>query len=501
MVAFMITKRSASALSFVIVVSSTMAASAFQRSTQQHHPLAARNYPASSKHRVSSLLQSRQFKRPTHLQSSSYKESTRRTDSGVLSVFSDTPIAPYLDAPRFGLSEKNMGFLALFSVPVVWGTYVPVVRVLYESDPPVPGVLFSAAYFAVASLSTLALLIVFPNLDRDDSSHGQAAHRDALALEQEQSLDDSALSTYPQKDFWSKLNTLHLPIGGIEIGTYLFLGATMQVMGLKTIPADRAGFLVQLSTIFVPLVEGVMKGNPSAISMRTWGACGLALAGIGIMSLDLDHQATSESLEGAIQASTQMASFSNGDFLTVGAALMYTMSIIRLSKFSQESSPLRITASKATVEMILAASLVAAAVWSVTTTGAVDATSTNAIMSFVHDSGNEIVQFSEAVRERWADGTLPLESIFKVGAATLYTGWVATAFLVFAQSYGQQRVKATDANLIYSLQPLFTSFFAFLMLGEVMAPIGYVGGSFIGGAVFMVASKPSEEDEPCVKEV
>lgn len=128
---------------------------------------------------------------------------------------------------RFSISEANLGLLALFTVPMIWGTYVPVVRTLYEIDPPVPGAVFSACYFAVASLSTLAL-VALPNFNRKGS--------DVTATSS--ALEDTVTA--------EKHNGITMPVvAGLELGTYLFLGTTLQNIGLKTVPSDRAGFLVQ----------------------------------------------------------------------------------------------------------------------------------------------------------------------------------------------------------------------------------------------------------------
>ena len=124
--------------------------------------------------------------------------------------------------------ESKLGLLVLFTVPMVWGTYVPVVRTMYEIDPPVPGFVFSACYFAVASLSTLALVAMKSG---DNGNDG----KEALAVESSTEISKEDTST-------------GLPVSilaGMELGTYLFLGNSLQVLGLKTVPSDRAGFLVQ----------------------------------------------------------------------------------------------------------------------------------------------------------------------------------------------------------------------------------------------------------------
>lgn len=46
----------------------------------------------------------------------------------------------------------------------------------------------------------------------------------------------------------------------------------------------------------------------------------------------------------------------------------------------------------------------------------------------------------------------------------------------------------TNANLIYTFQPIFTALFAWVLLGETMGPAGILGGSIIAASVYIVAS-------------
>jgi drug/metabolite transporter (DMT)-like permease len=61
-------------------------------------------------------------------------------------------------------------------------------------------------------------------------------------------------------------------------------------------------------------------------------------------------------------------------------------------------------------------------------------------------------------------------------------------YSIYAQSFGQRRVDPTDANLIYTIQPIFTALFAYFLLGETLGPAGFVGGSLIGVAVYLIAA-------------
>lgn len=108
------------------------------------------------------------------------------------------------------------GLLVLASVPLVWGTYVPIVRLLYEIDPPIPGYVFSAAYFGISAITTTVLASVFSEEDRPSSTLSE-------------NLSEGQAQT----------------LAGLELGSWIFMGNTLQLLGLETVPSDRAGFLVQ----------------------------------------------------------------------------------------------------------------------------------------------------------------------------------------------------------------------------------------------------------------
>ena len=55
-----------------------------------------------------------------------------------------------------------------------------------------------------------------------------------------------------------------------------------QLQGLQRTNAAVAGFLVQLTTILVPLAEAVLLGRQ--LSPRLWAACSAAAAGLSVIS-------------------------------------------------------------------------------------------------------------------------------------------------------------------------------------------------------------------------
>lgn len=349
------------------------------------------------------------------------------------------------------ISEDNIGLAALLTVPVVWGTYVPLVRLLYSIDPPIPGFVFSVAYFSLASVTTLGLL--FSSNDTEE-------------------------------------NSLDFPIaGGLELGSYLFLGNCLQVVGLETVSADKAGFLVQLTTILVPILSSV--GNFAAVSLRTWFACAIALLGISVMQLKV---LIPVDLVTATSFNDIISFPSIGEGLILAAAVCYSLHVIRLGYYAKSTTPLKLTAAKSSVETVWSILLV---VFLVTIASAGGSEPARGVTGFLQQQGNEIVSFFENVVDRVHTGTLEKETVFKASLATLWAGWVSTAYVVAAQSFGQQRVtNPAQANLIYSLQPIFTAVFAYFLLGESMESTGVIGGGLILVAVLVVASaQPGTERE------
>lgn len=122
--------------------------------------------------------------------------------------------------------KKNFqsGFLVLCSVPLAWGTFEPAVRYVYEVAPQIPTLVFSVAYYAVAAAGLLAL-IVYEKLNARNSV--------------QETVDKTTAGEIPPQT-----TTQSSLYGGIELGTYLFLGNAFQVFGLRTTPSDRAAFLL-----------------------------------------------------------------------------------------------------------------------------------------------------------------------------------------------------------------------------------------------------------------
>ena len=352
------------------------------------------------------------------------------------------------------ISERTLGILVLLTVPLAWGTYTPVVKYMYEKmDPSMPGFVFSAGYYVVAAVS-LSILSQLQVQNEED---------DYLDKEEES----------------NKITN----IGGWELGSYLFIGNGLQVVGLQTVPADRAAFLVQLTTVIVPLLSAFAAGNLFAVPTLTWAACIIAFSGVVIMGADGSE--TSGDQTGMLPLDA--LHMSQGDVLILLAAVAYSMHVVRLGVYAPRTTAIKLAATKATTEAVLSISLVAGLFL-------IGNTSPSSLPEFVNNIGNEVVDYTHSICSAMVNGSLlNKESALGVSiAAILWTGWVTCAYTIFAQSYGQQRVNPTDSNLIYTTQPLFSSLFAYFLLGEVLGFYGYIGALMIGTALWLVASSDNE---------
>jgi drug/metabolite transporter (DMT)-like permease len=345
-------------------------------------------------------------------------------------------------------SQRRAGILVLLTVPMAWGTFEPAVRYVYDIQPDVPPFVFQFVYYAIATsaLAALSSTHLLSNASRNVETHdvGTSAMARLLSIQ-----------------------------GGLELGTYLFLGNGMQVIGLKTIPSDRAAFLLQLTTIFVPLVQSLAARNLSILGIRTWIACFMALMGVAFIGLDGSS---------SDDVANQSLKFSQGDLYIVLAALFYTFHCIRLEAYAKTTPALQLALSKASVETVWCGLVITIAL--------LLATSGNdtplPLLDLSRAVGENIMEYREDFINSIQDTNISSEQWAKLALATIWIALVTIGYTLTAQSYGQARVPPATANLIYTIQPLFTALIAYLVLGETLGLAGYVGGFLIGAAVVLV---------------
>jgi hypothetical protein len=499
--------------------------------------------------------------------------------SSSITIDDTSPTSIITSSSNNHISDRYIGIFVLLTVPLAWGTYTPVVKYLYTIvQPPVPGLVFSASYYVIATISLWCIILLqhiwynnrnnkdvaietIDQIDNSESFNIPPGITDITVSNDHQSTTtiQTSTSTIQSIPNSQSEDLYHYVYGGIELGLYLFIANLLQIIGLQTIPADRAGFLIQLTTLFVPLlnvlllylqqfinnmsrwkdmnqndIDAIVTTN-TTISSRTWLACALAFIGIVVFDINIDdlkqtivpvtmpvatdisitNISPNSSLTADIILNT-IGQINTGDYLIVIAALLYSLHVVRLGTYAKVCNALPLAASKASVETILSIGLIftlltlvgtdhvieSTVIGTGTTSTMVSSATTiaNGFLQYVTEAGTDIKTFLSSIQtilfsnygvdtgtNSNIDGIYPISVLLPAFGAILWTGWVTCAYTIFAQSFGQSRVQSTEANLIYSIQPLCTALFAYILLGETLSPTGIIGAFFIGVAVYMVA--------------
>jgi drug/metabolite transporter (DMT)-like permease len=282
----------------------------------------------------------------------------------------------------------------LVAVAFVWGaTFVIVKRALLE----ISTTYFLALRFLLASLCLL--LIFLP-----------------------------AFRRMPTREIWRGLR------GGGAVGLFLWLGFTLQTLGLKFTSAGHSGFLTGFYIVLVPLL--------AAAAYRRWPLArelvGIAVAASGMLVLTLPSLA-------AKNANFHM---NRGDLLTIGCALAFALHLLVLGHYSQRE---RFEA--VALGQILCAALLSSASLTL-----------------------------EPPRAVWSTPVI---------LAIAITAVLATALAFTLQTWAQQYTTPTRTALVFALEPVFALATAVLAGGEALTESALVGGGLILTGILTVELKPA----------
>jgi drug/metabolite transporter (DMT)-like permease len=247
----------------------------------------------------------------------------------------------------------------------------------------------------------------------------------------------------------------------------------------------------------VPIVQAALDRDFRSVPASTWTGCLLALAGVVVMGADPSAWTTAASPPSLL--SSIPAAFTRGDALIVAAAFLYTLHVVRLGYWAKRTSPLRLATAKSTVQTTFSLCFVAllwhygagAAASGSAAAQAADPVSaaSHGLASFALSAGREIAAFFGTFASKVSSGQISPPSLLRLAGTVLWCGTAGNAYALYAQSAGQRTVAPSDANLVYSLQPVFTALFAYLLLGETMDAAGLAGGALVLAAVYLVAAE------------
>jgi drug/metabolite transporter (DMT)-like permease len=214
---------------------------------------------------------------------------------------------------------------------------------------------------------------------------------------------------------------------GAVLGILLFIACFLQFAGLATTSSNRNAFVTGLNVILVPIFASLIGQRPG---VRVALASLLALAGVYLLCWDGSGE----------------VGWGEGETLTLASAAFYAFYIIALELLARRfpQGALRAGHLAATQALCM---LLCGVLWMV-----------------------------------WREPVTPAELLAKSsvhGLTLVYLGVIASAGMIWLQAWGQQRVRAVEAAILYALEPFFAAIAAWLWIGETMTGRAMVGGGLI----------------------
>ena len=204
---------------------------------------------------------------------------------------------------------------------------------------------------------------------------------------------------------------------GFILGVFLFFSYFFQMWGITYTTASKAGFITGLNVVFVPIFSVLFFGDRP----RMASVVGVAFATIGLYFL----------------SGGDISELNSGDWLVFVCALIVPFHVIFTGRFAPRNN----------IYVLTAVQLTTIAVFSLIMTG------------FDPDPG-------------------PPAS-FNVLILLIYLALFGTLFTFLMQTAMQRFTTATRTALVFTMEPVFAALFAYLIGGEMMTTMGWLGGFLI----------------------
>ncbi len=207
-------------------------------------------------------------------------------------------------------------------------------------------------------------------------------------------------------------------IGGIVCGFWLFVGYAFQNFGLMQTTASKSAFITSVAVIFVPII--LILFYKKNISSQIWASVGLAIIGLYLL------------------INPKGEGINIGDILTLGCAFSFAYHVIFQDKYIHIGVNI--------YRFFLIQTLVVTA------------------LSILHGF------IFEPTPIVWSN---------TLWIALIVTGVFATFIGILIMIWAQQILDPSQTVIIFTLEPLFASLFALVVVGEVLGISGWIGGVLI----------------------
>jgi drug/metabolite transporter (DMT)-like permease len=190
-------------------------------------------------------------------------------------------------------------------------------------------------------------------------------------------------------------------------GVILFMGASLQQMGIIHTTAGKAGFITGLYVVMVPIFGLVLKQHTD---IGTWIGAILAAFGLYLLSVSDDFN------------------IQYGDFLVLMSAFFWTAHVLIIGWLSPRMNPVKI----AFFQFIICA-----------------------LLSFI------VALFTEVI---------VIARIFQAALPVIYSGALSVGIAYTLQVVAQKNAHPTHAAIILSMETVFAALGGWIVLNEILSP-------------------------------
>ena len=237
--------------------------------------------------------------------------------------------------------------------------------------------------------------------------------------------------------FIKKINKKIMIYGTIS-GIIYYFAIVTQTYGLQTTSASKVGFITGLNAVMVPFIVWLFFRK--SIDKRIWIAAGLSVIGMALLLL--------EGLNGVLV----------GDLLVLCCAVFCAIFIVYNEKYVK-----LIDISTYTVVQLIVLTVLCFT------------------SSLILQESYDLSRIEIGIIEFWL--------------VMLYMGLIATTLTFLCQYCGQRHQTASQAAIIFALEPVFAAFFAYLIGNEILSWQAWIGCSVIFLAIIITVIKNDNFNE------
>jgi drug/metabolite transporter (DMT)-like permease len=221
---------------------------------------------------------------------------------------------------------------------------------------------------------------------------------------------------------------------GIVMGIFLTGGYVFQTLGLQRTSASHAGFITGLWVVFTPVIGALFFHFRS--DWHIWTAAAMSAIGLFLLS--------GSGGEGRVA----------GDLLVLVCAISFTFHVFVTDRAVVAQN----VGSLVAVQLALCG------------------------------------LFSILVAAGEGDLRVPQDGV--VWLALAVTAVIASALGFFVQAYAQRQASPSRTALILASEPAFAGLFAYLLKGQSLSPLGWLGAGLIMAAILSVELAPQTQRAP-----